>query len=270
MFSPVDLFLKENIYDVNSEAEKTKLLIAREYQKVVEKESETERKKAVIEAEKEAAVAKIRYQQKVMEKESIKTMSMIEGNLTVYTSQIVESNRRCFPDEIVTNRQKSRADADYYSLKRQAESNKVLLTSEYLELKRYESIASNAKMYFGNNIPSLFLNTAASPGISEAAVPVAATTSETATSEGVWEESISLPSQICPWPCHFPYKEPAISTFFFFVFTSFVCFFWAFSIGGPDFCPCPVSFWFTRTHLVIHDLWKEIRKKNMGRPELYL
>ncbi len=54
-------------------------MIAREYQKVVEKDAETERKKAVIEAEKEAQVAKINFEQKVMEKESIKTMSIIEG-----------------------------------------------------------------------------------------------------------------------------------------------------------------------------------------------
>ncbi len=42
------------------ESEKTKLLISTQKQKVVEKEAETERKKAVIEAEKEAQVAKIR------------------------------------------------------------------------------------------------------------------------------------------------------------------------------------------------------------------
>jgi hypothetical protein len=46
---------------------------------VVEKDAETERKKAVIEAEKEAQVAKINFEQKVMEKESVKTMSIIEG-----------------------------------------------------------------------------------------------------------------------------------------------------------------------------------------------
>ncbi|KAK4003390.1 erlin-1 [Daphnia magna] len=120
------------------EAEKTKLLIAREYQKVVEKDAETERKKAVIEAEKEAQVAKINFEQKVMEKESIKTMSIIE-------------------DQIVTNRQKSRADADYYSLEHQARANKLLLTPEYLELKRYESITANTKLFFGANIPTLFM-----------------------------------------------------------------------------------------------------------------
>ena len=38
------------------EAEKTKLLISTQKQKVIEKDAETERKKAVIEAEKEAQV----------------------------------------------------------------------------------------------------------------------------------------------------------------------------------------------------------------------
>jgi hypothetical protein len=60
-------------------------------------------------------------------------------------------------DEIVTNRHKSRADADYYSLERQAKANELLLTKEYLELKRYESITANTKLYFGANIPTLFM-----------------------------------------------------------------------------------------------------------------
>ncbi|XP_040190903.1 erlin-2 isoform X2 [Rana temporaria] len=61
------------------ESEKTKLLIAAQKQKVVEKEAETERKKAVIEAEKVAQVAEIKFGQKVMEKETEKTISEIEG-----------------------------------------------------------------------------------------------------------------------------------------------------------------------------------------------
>ena len=40
------------------EAEKTKLMISTQRQKVIEKDAETERKKAVIEAEKEAQVWK--------------------------------------------------------------------------------------------------------------------------------------------------------------------------------------------------------------------
>ncbi len=61
------------------EAEKTKLLIATQHQKLVEKESETERIKAVIEAEKQAQVARIQHEQKIREKESQQKISEIEG-----------------------------------------------------------------------------------------------------------------------------------------------------------------------------------------------
>lgn len=66
------------------EAEKTKLLIAEQRQKVIEKEAETERKRAIIEAEKQAQVSKIEFEQKIMEKESIKQISVIEG-INIYT-----------------------------------------------------------------------------------------------------------------------------------------------------------------------------------------
>lgn len=61
------------------EAEKTKLLIAEQRQKVIEKEAETERKKAIIDAEKQAQISKIEFEQKVMEKESLKQISLIES-----------------------------------------------------------------------------------------------------------------------------------------------------------------------------------------------
>jgi hypothetical protein len=51
---------------------------------VVEKDAETERKKAVIEAEKEALVAKIQFDQKIMEKESLQRMSHIEGICVIF------------------------------------------------------------------------------------------------------------------------------------------------------------------------------------------
>ncbi|XP_050392577.1 erlin-1 [Patella vulgata] len=121
------------------EGEKTKLLIAIQKQKLVEKEAETERKKAVIEAEKVALVAKIQWEQKVMEKESEKKMSEIE-------------------DSANTARAKAKADADFYRTKKEIESNKLKLTKEYLEFVKYESIAQNTKIYFGNSIPEMFLD----------------------------------------------------------------------------------------------------------------
>ena len=63
------------------EGEKTKLLITTQRQKVVEKEAETERKKAIIEAEKEAHVAKIQYERMIMEKESNQRINEIEDSI---------------------------------------------------------------------------------------------------------------------------------------------------------------------------------------------
>ncbi|XP_066880978.1 erlin-1 isoform X7 [Kogia breviceps] len=130
------------------EAEKTKLLIAAQKQKVVEKEAETERKKAVIEAEKIAQVAKIRFQQKVMEKETEKRISEIE-------------------DAAFLAREKAKADAEYYAAHKYATSNKHKLTPEYLELKRYQAIASNSKIYFGSNIPNMFVDSSCALKYSE-------------------------------------------------------------------------------------------------------
>jgi len=119
------------------EAEKTKLLITTEHQKVVEKEAETERKKAVIEAEKQALVAKIKYEQKIMEKESEKKISEIEVAMKL-------------------NSEKSIADAAFYRAHKEIESNKLKLTPEYLDYIKYQAIAQNTKIYFGNQIPSMF------------------------------------------------------------------------------------------------------------------
>jgi len=119
------------------EGEKTKLLISVQHQKVVEKEAETERKRALIEAEKVALVAKIQYDQKIMEKESEKKIADIEVEMHV-------------------NKEKSLADAAFYKALKETESNKAKLSPEFLELMKYEAIAQNTKIFFGTSIPEMF------------------------------------------------------------------------------------------------------------------
>merc|ERR1712193_362889 len=84
------------------EAEKTKLMITTQRQKVVEKEAETDRKKAVIEAEKEAHVAKIQYEKMIMEKEANQKIAEIE-------------------DSIHLARERAKPDAEFYRIQKQAE-----------------------------------------------------------------------------------------------------------------------------------------------------
>merc|ERR1719436_1813002 len=81
------------------EAEKTKLMISTQRQKVIEKDAETDRKKAAIEAEKEAQVAKIRHEQNILEKESLQKMGTIN-------------------DEVHLAKEKSRADAEFYKIQK--------------------------------------------------------------------------------------------------------------------------------------------------------
>merc|ERR1719300_780151 len=119
------------------EAEKTQLLISNARQKVVEKEAETARKKAVIEAEKEAHVARIQYEREVQEKESIRKMEEIE-------------------DHIHLAKEKSKTDAEFYKIQKQAEANRLLFTPEYLELKKYGAAAANRKVYFGPQLPNIY------------------------------------------------------------------------------------------------------------------
>merc|ERR1712088_263125 len=120
------------------EAEKTKLMISTQRQKVIEKEAETERKKAVIEAEKEASVGKIQYERKILEKESLQKMAKIE-------------------DEMHLAKEKSRTDAEFYRIKRESEANALLLSKEYLDLKKFEALSSNRKVYFGPDIPNVYM-----------------------------------------------------------------------------------------------------------------
>jgi hypothetical protein len=54
--------------------------------------------------------------------------------------------------------QKSHSDADFYQTQKQAEANSLLLTKEYLEMKKYEAIAKNNKIYYGTEIPTMFIS----------------------------------------------------------------------------------------------------------------
>jgi len=124
------------------EAEKTKLLIATQTQRVVEKEAQTERKRAVIEAQKVAAVSKINMEKNVAEKEAFATMAAIE-------------------DEMHISREKAKTDSAFYKAAKEAEANSLLMTGQFLQLTKVQSLAANAQLVFGNEIPSSLLMGAA-------------------------------------------------------------------------------------------------------------
>lgn len=121
------------------EAEKTKYLIVTENQRVVTKEAETDRMRATIEAEKQAAVSRIQMEQSIMEKQGHQKMKRIE-------------------DEMLIDHQKALADAHFYTITREAAANEAMLTPEYLTLKSIESISNNTKIYFGKELNAMYLD----------------------------------------------------------------------------------------------------------------
>jgi len=118
------------------EAQRTQLLIAAEHQKVAEREATTEKRRAVIEAEKVAEVMRVRKQQEITEKETSRRISELN-------------------DAIFVAQEKAKADARAYKLRLQAAANKKLLTPAYLEMQRLSSLANASKVYFGTHLDTM-------------------------------------------------------------------------------------------------------------------
>lgn len=76
---------------------------------------------------------------------------LIDFKILIYT----------FLDEIHLAKQKSKADADFYKTQQEAAANNLLLTPAYLELKKYEALANNNKIYYGESIPQMFFHSEA-------------------------------------------------------------------------------------------------------------
>jgi hypothetical protein len=121
------------------EGEKTKLLIATQVQKVVEKEAETESRRAAIEANKIAAVSEINMQKEIAEKESLQKISLIQ-------------------DAMHLQREKTLADAEHYRALKEAEANSLRLTDAFLQYTQIRSLSNTTKIYFGEKLPSVFMD----------------------------------------------------------------------------------------------------------------
>lgn len=79
------------------------------------------------------------HKQTIAEKETQKRISQLE-------------------DESHLASQRAKADAEFYRVQKEAEANRLLLTPEYLELRRIEAVAKNNKIYYGQDIPSAFFH----------------------------------------------------------------------------------------------------------------
>ncbi|CAH8586919.1 unnamed protein product [Heterobilharzia americana] len=121
------------------EAEKTKLLIAEQHQKLIEREAETERRRAIIEAEKVLEVSAIQWRAKVAAQEQERKVSEIA-------------------DATQLARSKALTDAEHYRAVKEAEASHLKLTPAYLELAKYQALAQNSKIYFTGDQGNLIMD----------------------------------------------------------------------------------------------------------------
>ncbi|KXZ51080.1 hypothetical protein GPECTOR_14g64 [Gonium pectorale] len=105
---------------VAMEVERTKALVALERQRVMEREAEAERVKALAQAQRSAETSAIRMQQLLAEQEAARRQAAIE-------------------DAMFLDRQRALADAEHYR----------------------RALTNNTKIFFGDRLPSLLLDTRA-------------------------------------------------------------------------------------------------------------
>jgi len=121
------------------EAEQTKVSLAAQTQKLVEQEAETERKKALIEAQKRQEVARVALEMEVSARENEQRLEQIAN-------------------EMHLAKLKAAADAEFYAATREAEANAQRITPELIQLEAVRALANNTKVYFGESLPKMFVD----------------------------------------------------------------------------------------------------------------
>ena len=113
----------------------TEQLVATQQQKTEKIKKETETIKAVLDAERQKKVLQIDIQKEILRKEGEQTLSTLEN-------------------EIIKDREQSKADVENYSKTKSAEANKNLYSPEYIRLEMAKSLSNNTKFFFsGDNSP---------------------------------------------------------------------------------------------------------------------
>jgi len=127
------------------EGERTKLMVAEQTQKLVEKQAETERKRAIIEAHKQADVDAVRLERELKVKQNEKAIEAIANEMEAARARV-------------------QADAALYRASKEAEANRARLTPEFLQLEAVRALSNNTKVFWGDKLPSLYADGASLVG----------------------------------------------------------------------------------------------------------
>ena len=116
------------------EAEKTRLLIVNEHQKVKRQEAETKKRQAIIKAQSDFDVTKINMEKKLKEKENELKIANIENHMYL-------------------DREKSKVDAEHYKNIKELETSREKLSEEYIRYESIRSLTSNLVINIGSQVP---------------------------------------------------------------------------------------------------------------------
>merc|ERR1719198_1191767 len=119
------------------EAERTKLKVAEQTQRLIERQAETERKRALIKAQKLSEVEAVLLLRELKQKEN-------------------EQKLEAIANDMLAARSRADADAELYRANQEAEANRVRLTPELLQLEAVRAIANNTKIFWGDALPSIY------------------------------------------------------------------------------------------------------------------
>lgn len=101
--------------------------MAEQTQKLVEKEAETEHKRALIEANKAAAVEAVQLKRSLAKKENEEQLAAIANRMHIERAGV------------------------------EAKANKMLLTEEKLRLEAIRNLANNTKVFWGEKLPQVYM-----------------------------------------------------------------------------------------------------------------
>jgi len=132
------------------EQTKTKLLVAQQRQRVVEKEAETERKTMLIQAQSDADISRIEQTQQVSEKGK-------------------EEDTAKLDNEMFLAKQKAHTDAEYYKQQKKAEANQAELTERFLQMHKFQALGAVPKVFYGEQALDLLQAADLPPSPSNAA-----------------------------------------------------------------------------------------------------
>merc|ERR1719240_1342349 len=94
--------------------------------------------RSLINAQMEADVSEIAMKREIAEKEARKRIAEIEDQAHIAHERAV-------------------SDANFYASSKEAEANRARLTPEYLKYTEILAMANNSKIFFGEDIPSVFV-----------------------------------------------------------------------------------------------------------------